>query len=192
MWGFQLAFFLVQGPFLLAVYVLRRDDWRPWVRVLIAAALCLVATFSMVQGIFAWIVLAVAVWPLGRVRRERWAAVGCWVAIAAVVIGCYFVGFSRPEIGDDPNYALNHPVAAAFATFGVLGGQYGRTFGRSGPPSVIFGFVTVVAFVGGLGVAWWRRVAYATWLRGWRSERSAGFSVWQWGTAVRRSVRISW
>ena len=162
LWGFQLAFFLVQGPFLTAVWVLSREDWRAGTRIGWAAALCVVATFSMVQGVFAWIVLTVAVWAVGRTWRERCLALGSWLVVGGVVIGCYFIGFTRPDTADDPNYALHHPVAAAFVTFALLGGQFGRTLGTDPVlPAAILGVLTVVAFAGALAWAAWRSVSYA-------------------------------
>lgn len=168
LWGFQLAFFLVQGAFLVAVYALAREDWGAGMRIGVAAALCVVASFSMVQGLFAWVVLLVQVVAVGGSVRERVIGTVVWLVMMALVVAAYFWDFVRPATSEDPNYALNHPVAAAWATFAVLGAQFGRTFGGNPVlPAALAGIIFVAAFGAGLVVAAWRRVEYrrvAPWL----------------------------
>jgi len=87
--GFNLAWFMALVGFALVLYLL---DAEVVSRPAFAAAVVVtvVASYSCLQGLLIWPALLVLLW----LRRRSLAALGVWVAAAAVTTGVYFIGFN--------------------------------------------------------------------------------------------------
>ncbi len=190
LWGFQIAFFIVQTAFLLAVYVLNGTRRSAAVKVAIAGGLGVVASCSMLHGPFIWPALLPSVAVVGGSRKSRACCLIVWVALGVATVAVYLWGLpGNPEAsGRERN-----PIAAVVWTFGVLGSQFGRTF-WSDPTvlSVIGGLILLAVTGAGFLAAGWRRLPVRErWPRGflWRFFR--GCSAWRSVTDARNGA-ITW
>ena len=123
LWAIQTAFMLPMTCLVWALVAVQKP-WRWWIRLLAAAALALVGTHSFGHGLFLWPAVFAAVALLrrpGETAKEKAAFLATWTALAAVVIGCYFLidfknvsdathAYGRNP-GDDP------PAKANFGQF---------------------------------------------------------------------------
>ena len=109
LWGFQLQMFIPNLCLVLALLALNSD--RNWpVRFSLAAVATLTATFSFGNGLMLWPAVGLCL----LLRRERISHLISWIALAAVVVTVYFIGYvsapkSRPVDGtwlDYPSYFL--------------------------------------------------------------------------------------
>ncbi len=119
LWAFQMAWYLIIFFLLAMLLALSRREITP-VALAIAMVFAAAASFSSLQGLFAWPVgLLCILWRLdGRARRLSYAAP--WVAMGAVVTGLYFwhygfQGSASVGFGFDlrnPNLVVGYVLAA--------------------------------------------------------------------------------
>lgn len=176
LWAWQAGFFVSVAMIAGAVAALAVPRWRWGVRLAIAAALCVAATFSIGFGVVSWIALA----PLVASERSAggWGAiarsVAVWLALGAATVVAYFGGAPiasgmTPERAGAPEIVrsflqiagtpwVSHPAAAALlgalsiALFGVLAARAARADLRASIPwislgLVALGFAALAAFV---------------------------------------------
>lgn len=108
---------------------------------LAAAALCaLFATFSQANGMLAW-----GLGALALLRAHRLRDFSLWSGLAALVLGCYFTGYVRPDGGSEWWSALAlgwEPIAYALNLIGS-----GPAFAKPGA-SLVVGALGVASFIG--------------------------------------------
>ncbi|HEY5097570.1 MAG TPA: hypothetical protein VII46_05945 [Acidimicrobiales bacterium] len=88
-WGFQMAWYLIIFFFMAMLLVLSRKEITP-VQLVMASVLAGAASFSSLQGLFAWPVgLLVILWcSMERTRKLSYAIT--WVAVGAMATALYF------------------------------------------------------------------------------------------------------
>ncbi len=163
LWPIQISFMMPMTCLIWAIWVTVQADWVWWKRWLPAALLAIVGTHSFCHGLFIWPAVGLLAALLGWKAQGKWLFVGLWVALAAVIVGCYFgidfktgteYGYGRPIGSETPlasswleNLTENREKASKFF-FRMLGGPMVRQFAVDPmPPGRIFGVLTLLGFV---------------------------------------------
>ena len=94
LWGFQLAWFLVNLCFVAAVYALvSNHKLLPYIKISIAAIFCLIASFSLAQGLLSWLAAIPAVAALeGNAARKRKRLI-LWMLLFAATCAVYSIDY---------------------------------------------------------------------------------------------------
>ncbi len=92
LWGFQLAFFLVQVSTVLSLAALTSAKPTAW-RLTFAVVFGVIATFSAAQGLIVWPALLVTGVCFARTNEERLEIMAVLAGVAAVVGSAYLVNY---------------------------------------------------------------------------------------------------
>ena len=122
LWAFQIAWYLIIFFLMAMLLALSRRELTPGA-LAVAMAFAAAASFSSLQGLFAWPVgLLCILWRLDdRSRKITYAAP--WVAAGAVTAGVYFWHFSFQNAyqGSAIGFPLRNPVKAAEYLLAAVG-----------------------------------------------------------------------
>ncbi len=139
LWGFQIAWFLIELFMLAMVWLLTasRVDFRMYAT---AVAICFLASFTMSSGLNLWAVgLAILL-----IRRSSEARITLWILASIGTAALYFHGWSKSGLQTNPAYGLTHPVELIGYVFAYLGSGFGSWFGLAG--AIVLGVLVLVAF----------------------------------------------
>lgn len=117
-----------------------------WLKWAACAFLCLLASFSLTNGLVCWLVMLPALWMAGE-RGRTWL-LGLWLALFAAVVAVYFHGYSTPPYHPSLWAAFSHPFAATYYFLTLIGSALSR--GTGAPTAAVLG---AVLLLGGLGLA---------------------------------------
>ena len=147
-WGFQVCFVAVYAAGAWAIYLYAQatsGERVRWGRLAAALALLVVATFSMANGLFAGVAMAL----MGLLSRKRGAAILAAGAATAVLLAVYLHGYQRLDSHASLAVAPQHP--GRFITYVAI--FLGNLWVPGLPqPSALIGFVGVAATLGMLVV----------------------------------------
>lgn len=126
LWGFQLANQLINTCLVVATFILTSfKEWSVKKRVIIAAILCFIASFSSAQGLLTWLALLPAVAFLennsngdDNINKEQLDIWGCFFIISGLL---YAIGYDKPV--DTPSFIIpfEQPFNSLFFALNVLG-----------------------------------------------------------------------
>ena len=128
--GFQLSFTLTNAAVIAAIWSLSASRAKPLRGVILARPLrglilawlsCIVASFSSLHGMLAWIVILPCLFTLFETRRERLAAVCGTGLLAAASVAVYSFAFTPGNKVADPSFWYKHPITVAKFFLTVLG-----------------------------------------------------------------------
>lgn len=167
LWAYQIAWFIVLLALVGAVAVLNRPGLST-VRLICAALLGVIASYSLLQGLLVWPVGFVVLLSKGQSTRWRWL----WCAIGVVVTAGYFARYNFALSTTSPSYTFSHLTLFAQALLIAAGSVIPNiTSGISAISSpVITEIVGAVLLVSGLGVI-------VLWVRGGRTSGAPAFCV---------------
>jgi hypothetical protein len=151
LYGMMFVWNLLLAATIWALWLLARQDWAGFVG---AAALGIVASFTINNGLLVWPIGLFLLW-LGRDHKVRLIA---WSAVGLVVFIFYYRGYVHPGHHPPLAAALGEPIQSGKFFVKLIGAPFG---GGSGPWSFVMG-AAVLAFL--LASCWgsWRR---------WRERR---------------------
>ncbi len=146
LWGFQLAWFLVNLCFVAAVYCLSRDTAVPSplsmkhkdtavpspydIKILIAALFCFIASFSLAQGLLSWLAAIPAVAALeGNVVEKRKRLI-VWILLFVATCAAYSIDY-HPSRKTSIISLLNKPLVVIDYFLSLLGSPIVRSPGIS-------------------------------------------------------------
>ncbi len=125
LWAFQVAWYLVVFFLMAMLLALSRREITP-VALAMAMVFAAAASFSSLQGLFAWPVgLLCILWRLdGRARKISYAVP--WVTVGAVIAGIYFWHFDFHGLagGGGFGFAFRHPGQAAEYLLAAIGNVF--------------------------------------------------------------------
>ncbi|MGF1569873.1 MAG: hypothetical protein ACFCVD_17685 [Nodosilinea sp.] len=126
LWGFQIAWFLINLCVVLAIASFALlEDQEFSTRAFLAGLACFVASFSSAHGLVSWlVVLPLIVMEKGS-QRQRFLKVAVWMGIFAAVFGLYMLGYVKPEHHPDRLFFLRQPQAAIHYFLVMLGSVFG-------------------------------------------------------------------
>ncbi|MGB8691489.1 MAG: hypothetical protein WCD53_29785, partial [Microcoleus sp.] len=131
LWGFQLAWFLVNLCFVAAVYALvSNHKLLPDIRMSIAAGFCFIASFSLAQGLLSWLAVIPAVVALeGNVVEKRKRLI-FWMLLFVATCAVYSIDY-HPSRKTSIILLLNKPLVVIDYFLSLLGSPIVRLSGIS-------------------------------------------------------------
>ena len=131
LWGFQLAWFLVNLCFVAAVYVLSSDrKLLLSLRISIAAGFCFIASFSLAQGLLSWLAAIPAVVAIeGNVAQKRKRLI-VWMLLFVATCAIYSIDY-HPSRKTSIISLLNKPLVVIDYFLSLLGSPIVRLSGIS-------------------------------------------------------------
>ncbi|MEZ2278698.1 MAG: hypothetical protein ACBR12_17495 [Microcoleus sp.] len=131
LWGFQLAWFLVNFCFVAAVYCLiLPKKISASIQISLAALFCFVASFSMAQGLLSWLAAIPAVVALeGNVAQKRKRLI-VWMLLFVATCGIYSIDY-HPSRKTNIFALLHQPLVVIDYFLSLLGSPIVRLSGIS-------------------------------------------------------------
>ena len=131
LWGFQLAWFLVNLCFVSAVYaLLSNHKLLPYIKISIAAVFCFIASFSLAQGLLSWLAAIPAVVALeGNVVEKRKRLI-LWILLFFATCAVYSIDY-HPSRKTSIISLLNKPLVVIDYFLSLLGSPIVRLSGIS-------------------------------------------------------------
>ena len=127
LWGFQLAWFLVNLCFVSAVYaLLSNHKLLPYIKISIAAVFCFIASFSLAQGLLSWLAAIPAVVALeGNVVEKRKRLI-LWILLFFATCAIYSIDY-HPSRKTSIISLLNKPLVVIDYFLSLLGSPIVRS-----------------------------------------------------------------
>lgn len=123
LWGFQLAFFLVNACLTLSILTIVLSHERPH-KLYFAAIPCFIASFSLAHGLLSWLAVIPSVASLKGSSRQKWTRIIVWVLLFVGTCTVYFVGYQKPSNSPSLLFSLQNPLIAADYFFTLLGSAF--------------------------------------------------------------------
>jgi hypothetical protein len=127
LWGFQLAWFLVNLCFVAAVYALSSNQKiLPNIRISIATVFCFIASFSMAQGLLSWLATIPAVAVLEGNARQKQKRLIIWMLLFVATCAIYAIDY-HPSRKTNIISLLSKPLVVIDYFFSLLGSPIVRS-----------------------------------------------------------------
>ena len=144
LWGFQLAWFLVNLCFVAAVYCLSRDTVLPSplsgrdtavpcfydIQISIAALFCFIASFSLAQGLLSWLAAIPAVMALEGNAAQKRKRLIVWMLLFVATCAVYSIDY-HPSRKTSIISLFNKPLVVIDYFLSLLGSPIVRSPGIS-------------------------------------------------------------
>jgi len=144
LWGFQVAWFLINTCVILAVFFLVVPTrLLPSQRLYLSAICCFIASFSSAHGLLSWIALLPTVASVQGSARQRKVRLSLWMALFFLSLFIYLIGYVKPSHHPDIFFFLKEPLIATTYLLTLLGNPIGKLI----IPDVIFGLIIAATFV---------------------------------------------
>ena len=139
LWGFQLAWFLVNLCVIIAIFVLNLEQkLLPKARLSIAAICCWIASFSLAQGLLSWLAVIPSVVAIEGSMAQRRKRLWLWMLLFALSCVLYFIDY-HPKRQFSIVSLLEKPLVVVNYFFNLLGSPIVRL-------PIVSGLVGVVVF----------------------------------------------
>lgn len=147
LWGIQLEP-LIPGTLLLFAMLANLSSIQYRFKVIISAALALVATYSYANGMLLWLLAVPIQWPPQTAEGGlRFKAAARWYAFygisAAISIGLYFFHYIRPR--HHPEFIVSYKQTGSLGTFVLR--WIGGLFAERSADAFLLGLLVVTAFL---------------------------------------------
>ncbi|MBW4693677.1 MAG: hypothetical protein KME27_18185 [Lyngbya sp. HA4199-MV5] len=143
MWGFQVAWFLVNLCLVVAILAFSSALHSSLqIKVAVAASACLVASFSSAHGLVTWLAIVPSLLACCRGRLQCLKVGFVWVILFLSTLFFYFIDYHKPPHHPDLWFFLKEPQLAATYFLTLLGSPL---LHRSNF-SYIFGFLALISF----------------------------------------------
>jgi hypothetical protein len=147
LWGIQLEP-LIPGTLLLFAMLANLSDIQFQFKVIITAALALVATYSYANGMLLWLLAFPIQWQAQRGEsRAGFKAAARWYAAygltAVISVGLYFFHYSRPR--QHPGFVISYDRAGSLGAFVLR--WIGGLFAERNADAFLLGLLVATAFV---------------------------------------------
>jgi hypothetical protein len=147
LWGIQLEP-LIPGTLLLFAMLANLSGIQFRFKVVITAALALVATYSYANGMLLWLLVIPIQWPPQTAEaRPQFKATGRWYALytltAAISVSLYFFHYSRPR--QHPEFIISYHQVGLLADFVLR--WIGGLFAERIADAFLLGLLVAMAFV---------------------------------------------
>lgn len=133
LWGFQLAWFLVNLCFVASVCCLSRDTElsSPYnIQILIVATFCLIASFSLAQGLLSWLAAIPAVMALEGNATQKRRRLIVWILMFVATCAIYSIDY-HPSRKTSIISLFNKPLVVIDYFLSLLGSPIVRSPGIS-------------------------------------------------------------
>ncbi|MBE9185937.1 hypothetical protein IQ270_14875 [Microcoleus sp. LEGE 07076] len=131
LWGFQLAWFLVNFCFVAAIYALvSNHKLLPNIKISVAAVFCFIASFSLAQGLLSWLVALPAVVALEGKKLHKKIRLILWMLLFVATCAVYSIDY-HPSRKASIISLLNKPLVVIDYFLSLLGSPIVRLPGIS-------------------------------------------------------------
>ncbi|MEG4341692.1 hypothetical protein QUB70_00195 [Microcoleus sp. A003_D6] len=131
LWGFQIAWFLVNLCLVAAVYALiSTHKLLPNVRISIAAVFCFIASFSLAQGLLSWLAAIPAVVAVEGNAAQKRKRLIVWMLLLVATCAVYSIDY-HPSRKTSIISLLNKPLVVIDYFLSLLGSPLVRLSGIS-------------------------------------------------------------
>lgn len=143
LWGFQLAWFLVNFCFVAAVYcLLSSKKISASIQISLAALFCFIASFSLAQGLLSWLAAIPAVMTLeGNVAQKRKRII-VWMLLFVATCAIYSIDY-HPSRKTSIFSLLHQPLVVIDYFLSLLGSPIVRLSGIS----PLVGLIILASFI---------------------------------------------
>ncbi|OCR02800.1 hypothetical protein BCD67_18235 [Oscillatoriales cyanobacterium USR001] len=142
LWGFQLAWFLVNLCVIIAIFVLSLETIWGDSRLFIAAICCEVASFSSAQGLLSWLALIPVVIAVKGEFLQIRKRLGLWIFLFLLTAALYSIDY-HPKREMSMISLWEKPLVVVNYFFNILGSPIVRYPGFSG----VLGLVILLVFL---------------------------------------------
>ena len=147
LWGIQLTVF-TPGTLLLFAVIANLSSIQFRFKVIITAALALVATYSFANGMLLWLLAVPIRWPAQTPEaRPQFKAAGQWYAVygiaAAISVGLYFFHYTRPR--QMPELIVSYNQVGSLGAFILR--WVGALFAERSADAFLLGLLVVTALL---------------------------------------------
>ncbi|BDA75738.1 hypothetical protein CAL7716_099040 [Calothrix sp. PCC 7716] len=138
LWGFQVAFIIVNTCIISAISFLSIPQKMSInKKIVFAAACCFIASFSSAHGLLSWIALIPNLVLIEGNKKERISRIIVWMILFILSISIYLIGYEKPSFSPDVFYFWKEP----FIAFQFLLIFLAAPFGSLVIPSIIIGAI---------------------------------------------------
>lgn len=121
LWGFQLAWFLVNLCVMIAIFILSFENkLLPNFRLSIAAICCGIASFSLAQGLLSWLAVIPSVVAVGGSIAQIRKRLSIWILLFVGTCTLYFIDY-HPKRQISAISLLEKPLVTVNYFFNLLG-----------------------------------------------------------------------
>ncbi|MFN6514484.1 MAG: hypothetical protein RMY29_008280 [Nostoc sp. CreGUA01] len=127
LWGFQIAWFLINTCLILAVFILTvPQKLHPNYKLLFASLCCLIASFSSAHGLVSWLVILPLVYLVEGRTKQKKIRMLVWVVLFAFCVAIYFIDYEKPPRHPSILFILQQPLIAYKYFFSLIGFSLGK------------------------------------------------------------------
>ncbi|MEH1874366.1 hypothetical protein [Nostoc sp.] len=122
LWGFEIAWFLINTCLILAVFILTvPQNLLPNLRIILASLCCFIASFSAAHGLLSWLALLPSVYILEGKNKHKKIRILLWMGLFVLCIAIYSIGYEKPSDHPGLLFILQHPLIASEYFFTIIG-----------------------------------------------------------------------
>ncbi len=122
LWGFQIAWLLINTCLILAVFILTvPKNLLPNIRLLLASICCFIASFSSAHGLLSWLAILPSVYILEGRNKQKQFRILLWMVIFTFCVAIYYIGYEKPSNHPAIFFVLENPLIAFEYFFTLIG-----------------------------------------------------------------------
>lgn len=127
LWGFQLAWYLINACVILSIFILAvPKNLSPYLRVFLAALCCFIASFSLAHGLMSWIALIPTVAFIESAPKQNKIIVFIWVMLFISCCAIYTIGYQKLDVSADLLFFVKKPLLAVTFLLMIVGSSIGQ------------------------------------------------------------------
>ncbi|NHC34288.1 hypothetical protein [Scytonema millei] len=120
LWGFQLAWFLVNTCLATAVLIISLSNNYPK-RLYLAAIPCFIASFSLAHGLLTWLAVIPSIVSIKGNARQKKIRITIWLLLFLLNLVAYFINYHKPNHHPTTLFFVKNPLATLHYFFTLLG-----------------------------------------------------------------------
>lgn len=122
LWGFQIAWFLINTCLISAVFILTvPQNLLPNIKIILASLCCFIASFSSAHGLLSWLALLPSVYILEGRNKQKKSRILLWMGLFVFCIAIYSIGYVKPSHHPGLLFILQQPLIASEYFFTLIG-----------------------------------------------------------------------
>ena len=142
LWGFQLAWYIINTCVILAICILKvTNNLHPNLRLLLAALCCAIASFSSAHGLLSWLAMIPSVAFVERDAKPSKIRLFIWALLFISCCAIYSIGY-RSVAAADLFFFIKKPLVAVAYLLMIVGSSLGQVINPA-----ISGFVILLNFL---------------------------------------------
>lgn len=121
LFGLGMVWFLINTFLVLCIFFLYSAQPSVWAATVAAAICCIVASFSLANGLLIWLTVLPLLFYLPLKPKQIKKVISGWLLLFLLSCIAYFTNYHKPTYHPDSLFFLSHPLVAADYFFTLLG-----------------------------------------------------------------------